>query len=244
MPRRAIRPPPAAPPRDATMGFRESAAAHRRGSILLLETTMTPLSHAALAMNYVRSTCQVRSNNFTDDILPEGTTASREFLENRQKGKEHLAKRKGELTPKSGPGRLRSDLNAESKVPEMVAMAESAKTFRVGNCNEQSCLAFAYLVERKVKEVEIFSIFGHDHVFVVVGRTSGQLMAFETWNAEAAVCDPWAKRAYLTKFIPVEFATMYQQTKQQFGVASGNEIDLSQWAGEDEVKGWKFKITT
>ena len=46
-------------------------------------------------------------------------------------------------------------------------------------------------------------------------------MPFGTWNVEAAVCDRWAKRAYLTKFIPVEFATMYQQTKQQFGVASG-----------------------
>ncbi|MBV4457615.1 hypothetical protein KVG96_06590 [Pseudomonas sp. COR58] len=45
---------------------------------------------------------------------------------------------------------------------------------------------------------------GPDHVFVVINRVAGQITNPDTWNHNAVVCDPWAKRCYRANRLQLE----------------------------------------
>ncbi|MGA8135658.1 MAG: hypothetical protein WCA48_16150 [Pseudomonas gingeri] len=103
------------------------------------------------------------------------------------------------------------------------AVAAAARASRAGNCEEQACLAFDMLASTGIAPLELMSLQNHvgmegyqgpavsgaitgvveadyagpDHVFVVCGRSAQtNLQDPTTWNNDAVICDPWAKRAY------------------------------------------------
>ncbi|MPQ69654.1 MULTISPECIES: hypothetical protein [unclassified Pseudomonas] len=103
------------------------------------------------------------------------------------------------------------------------AVAAAARASRAGNCEEQACLAFDMLASTGIAPLELMSLrnpvgaegyqgpeirgaitgiveagyAGPDHVFVVCGRgVQTNLQDPTTWNDDAVICDPWAKRAY------------------------------------------------
>ena len=76
--------------------------------------------------------------------------------------------------------------------------AGAAEGARCGNCQEQSAVAFTYLLDRGVRPIDWMALQDPgDHAFVVVGRHS---RTFETdpssWGASAVVCDPWYGSVY------------------------------------------------
>ena len=89
--------------------------------------------------------------------------------------------------------------------------AEQAKRHGIGNCMEQSCLAFEFL-KKKTPVIDVYKIkslrmqysnlHDGDHMFVVIGldikRTSTLLPINEMclWNRDAVICDPWNNDAY------------------------------------------------
>lgn len=77
-------------------------------------------------------------------------------------------------------------------------LAGIAKKYKVGNCGEQSCVAYCYLVDEKhLRKVERLSIVNGDHGFVVIGRQFGSDISNpETWGKVAVICDPWTNRYY------------------------------------------------
>jgi hypothetical protein len=96
----------------------------------------------------------------------------------------------------------------------------------VGNCQVQASVAFDYLARMdNHPKLELMSLYANnfqarqvttpvtgtqenvdapDHVFVVIGRAAGNIQNFETWNRDAVVCDPWAKRCYFALYLETE----------------------------------------
>ena len=101
---------------------------------------------------------------------------------------------------------------------EIKRKAKLAVEHGVGNCEMKASLAFDYLARQPGHprlelmalnaNVEVpeevtttgtgkkFAIAEPDHVFVLLGRTGGAIVDHTTWNFDAVICDPWAKRCY------------------------------------------------
>jgi hypothetical protein len=74
--------------------------------------------------------------------------------------------------------------------------AREAVQGRAGNCDDQSCVAFVYLLDNKVRPLDWMHLTNKKHSFVLIGRddTSGTDPA--GWGEDVVVCDPWNDTAY------------------------------------------------
>ncbi len=77
-------------------------------------------------------------------------------------------------------------------------MAGLIQKTKLGNCGEQSAVAFKYLITRGAPGLAIVDWRGGNHTFVVIGMDPGvpdiskaTLMIPPTWGKAAVVCDPW-----------------------------------------------------
>lgn len=79
---------------------------------------------------------------------------------------------------------------------EIEEICKIAKLYKMGNCYEQSYVAAYYLMyQKKLRKVEILSIYNGDHVFVVIGRNfNSNIDDPSSWGKKCAVCDPWGNR--------------------------------------------------
>jgi hypothetical protein len=78
---------------------------------------------------------------------------------------------------------------------QMDIMIENTK---FGNCGEQSCVAFKYLIARGATNVAVVDWKSANHTFVVVGMeayvpetSQGSNNVAPDWGPDAVVCDPW-----------------------------------------------------
>lgn len=78
----------------------------------------------------------------------------------------------------------------------MKRLIKNARLLRCGNCTEYAMLTFNYL--RKIiktgTHIEILSIVGGDHVFVVIGRSKDLLAFARGEDKKAVICDPYSFR--------------------------------------------------
>ncbi len=76
------------------------------------------------------------------------------------------------------------------------AMATSAITMHVGNCEEMAAVAFWYLHNQGVRPLDYMMIAGK-HAFVVLGAAARPTTRnFNEWSGGSAMlCDPWSWRA-------------------------------------------------
>jgi len=86
--------------------------------------------------------------------------------------------------------------NEPIEISTLVIPAAVSRQIQFGNCEARAARAFIYLAEQDVRPLELMSV-GDDHVFLVVGRTSGNIPDYASWNDDAAISDPWANAAYL-----------------------------------------------
>ena len=72
------------------------------------------------------------------------------------------------------------------------AIAIGAETAEAGNCGEQAAVAYLYLLNRGVSDLDYMQRTNGDHAFVLVGRSKpSDSTKPETWGANSIVCDPW-----------------------------------------------------
>jgi hypothetical protein len=85
---------------------------------------------------------------------------------------------------------------AVSRIDKYRIHVAKAKQRKVGNCGENSMMAFLFLYDMGVRPIERMGV-DQDHAFVVIGRPSGNpnevLEDPEAWGPHAVVCDPWAQ---------------------------------------------------
>lgn len=99
------------------------------------------------------------------------------------------------------------------KMPEFEfyrLVSDVAKEHKIGNCFEQSCVAFSFLRDvYNVRKVDRFRVFNADHGFVVIGRIpNSDITNPFSWGAKAVVCDPWASLYYIaTDFFKIMVAS-------------------------------------
>jgi hypothetical protein len=113
---------------------------------------------------------------------------------------------------------MNTDTPLDTSLEEIRRRAQLALEHAVGNCQMKASLAFEWLAKQAGHpKLELMALDasaapagkvagaitgqqedfeGPDHVFVVLGRVAGAITDYTTWNAEAVVCDPWAKRYY------------------------------------------------
>jgi hypothetical protein len=84
------------------------------------------------------------------------------------------------------------------RVKAALALADIVKKSKLGNCGEQSCLAFKYLITRGAPGLGIIEWVSGNHTFVVLGmqasvakESSGSFARAPDWGPDAVVCDPW-----------------------------------------------------
>ncbi len=84
------------------------------------------------------------------------------------------------------------------KVRAALVLADIIKKSKLGNCGEQSCLAFKYLITRGAPGLGIIEWVSGNHTFVVLGmqasvakESSGSFATAPEWGPDAVVCDPW-----------------------------------------------------
>lgn len=83
-------------------------------------------------------------------------------------------------------------LTARAPRQALGILADAADNFGVGNCGEQSALAFTYLEKRNIRPIEWMEFTDESHAFVILGRRAGTNLAnFAEWSYGAALCDPW-----------------------------------------------------
>ena len=73
------------------------------------------------------------------------------------------------------------------------AMAMTAKLMGAGNCGENAAVAFVHLRDvLRILPIDYYMYNNFEHAFVIVGRRADtDPTDYNTWNREAAICDPW-----------------------------------------------------
>jgi hypothetical protein len=81
---------------------------------------------------------------------------------------------------------------------ERVLLAgETIEASGLGNCGEQSSLAYRWLYHRKDADLFVLAKLGKNHEFIIIGASSDQVKgchavsAAPNWPADAVICDPW-----------------------------------------------------
>lgn len=82
--------------------------------------------------------------------------------------------------------------------PILEVISRIAKKHKIGNCAEQSSVAYLYLKnDKNLRKVERLALINGDHCFIVIGRDPlGDVRDPSTWGKSAVVCDPWGKRYF------------------------------------------------
>jgi len=153
------------------------------------------LRWARTAVKHVKTTCVIGASNRQDDEERTGGWSSA-----------CVSRMRGE----SGSG-------AATTWGALVReLAQDARNSRCGNCGEQAALAYEFLrttlnatpieyvmLDSKRKDGGGVGVCDGDHVFVVIGRKTGDPIGSDTagvevqkWNPETVICDPWANEVY------------------------------------------------
>jgi hypothetical protein len=176
----------------------------------------------------------------------------------------HLAEKKSEIV--AAVARQRSDfaplgkelftgktdgLWRENAAVQLGAIVEKSG---LGNCGEQSCVAFKYLITRGAPGLAIVNWEGGNHTFVVIGMdpnvpkvSTGTLTIAPVWGPDAVVCDPW----YHEWFAVESIADWQSKMKRIFADANARPLALTEGkaaaaAGTKQeyakglIKRWKF----
>lgn len=70
------------------------------------------------------------------------------------------------------------------------AVARASILFRVGNCVEKSCIALMWLILHWGEHpIELFSIPGQDHYFIVIGRIDNKESDPSRWHKDTVIFD-------------------------------------------------------
>lgn len=92
------------------------------------------------------------------------------------------------------PG-LNQIANANEKI---LATADLIETSGIGNCGEQSCVAFKYLWNLRTNPANFVMInLGSNHTCLVIGASPPQVDGWwwitpsPAWPPDAVICDPW-----------------------------------------------------
>lgn len=99
---------------------------------------------------------------------------------------------------------IQYDYESSSELPLLTLFAEArivdlrAKRYKCGNCFEQAVVAFIYLHDiKKLSKIDLVSVIGGDHAFLVIGRAEGSnINDNTTWGDDAVICDPWGQCYY------------------------------------------------
>ena len=94
---------------------------------------------------------------------------------------------------KAGYGEMLSYI-ARYATPMVAAIAEVRG--RAGNCDDQSCVAFVYLLDNKVRPLDWMHLTNQRHSFVLIGRDGASGADPAGWGEDVVVCDPWNDAAY------------------------------------------------
>lgn len=94
----------------------------------------------------------------------------------------------------------------------------------IGNCGEQTYLAYAYLVNRGVKNIDIVVL--DNHAFIVIDRNQSAQgydeKKVETWGEDAVVCDPHQEQYFNASFFPCrQYLDLHQQTSSKYKFFTG-----------------------
>lgn len=83
-------------------------------------------------------------------------------------------------------------------IDRILGVADTVESSGIGNCGEQSCVAFKYLWNRRNPSKNFVMVnLGRNHTCIVVGATQSQVDGWSfvgmppAWPADAVVCDPW-----------------------------------------------------
>lgn len=86
-----------------------------------------------------------------------------------------------------------------NQISNISYVAFQSAGYKCGNCGEQSATAFMYLLEHGLSPLDIMSVVGGDHNYVVIGRENedvGEGFGPVNWGANAVICDPWYGKFY------------------------------------------------
>lgn len=90
----------------------------------------------------------------------------------------------------------------------LVAPVLAGRKLRFGNCEARAGEAFLYLAKQGVYPLECMAVVNgdSDHVFVVLGRDQATAIPNGQWNADAVICDPWARSCYKASLLREQLA--------------------------------------
>jgi hypothetical protein len=77
----------------------------------------------------------------------------------------------------------------------VLARAQIAEDIGIGNCAEHAAMACLFLLNRRVRPLELMIGGDSEHAFVVIGRVKNSKLAEpEHWGPSAVICDAWMAR--------------------------------------------------
>src|SRR5690348_8848770 len=86
--------------------------------------------------------------------------------------------------------------NPSTRIGVVRQWAQEAVRGRAGNCDDQSCVAFVYLLDNKVRPLDWMHLTNQKHSFVLIGRDGASGTDPAGWGEDVVVCDPWNDAAY------------------------------------------------
>ena len=141
---------------------------------------------------------EAQSRKFVDSpwvANQKALTAQRDELLGKVKDEKKAEIRKAREVQKE---KLFHTIKHSDPVMHTLMMACEIEKTGLGNCGEQSMVAFKYLVTKSAPGLAIVQIKGGNHEFVVIGMdvtvpalTKGSLTFPPRWGHNAVVCDPW-----------------------------------------------------
>ena len=133
--------------------------------------TAENLFYAEAAVRYVKSKVVHGASNKWEDIKKGGILTLGGTLESRI----------GSIFNTGG-------MSDEEKIKYF---AQQAERYGVGNCGEQSSLAFVYLDNIGVRPLDLVEFLNKNHGLVVIGRVDNTGSDPVNWGPAAVVADPW-----------------------------------------------------
>lgn len=148
---------------------------------------------AEQAADYVANTVRIKTGNRWEGINRTPDAVTKEGVAALVREKRQFARDLyGHWIRKEGaPAGTRTEAKARSMV---------ASRFGVGNCTEQSAIAFEWLMNRGEQGIAWIEFPDHDHMFTLLGlhAAPAQDETFRmrqsspaSWSPTAVVCDPW-----------------------------------------------------
>lgn len=141
------------------------------------------LMYAQEALNYTEKMLPEGAINYRDDLKGIPLETLKMFHKQRQECQQLVNE---EVKP----------YDLEDKVIEIVATV--AKKYKMGNCGEQTAVAYTYLKnEKNLRKIDYLMLVNGDHVFAVIGKDPlVDVNDIPNWGKAAVVCEPWGKRYF------------------------------------------------